>query len=63
MGIKRVERIRNEEIRARACVANISEKVREARLRWLGHVERKSGEDVVVRTWKWVDTERQEDRN
>ena len=58
MGIKRIEKIRNEEIRARAGVANISEKIREARLRWLGHVERKTEEDVVMRTWKWVDTER-----
>ena len=33
MGIKRIEKIRNEEIRARAGVANISEKIREARLR------------------------------
>ena len=58
MRIKRIEKIRNEEIRARACAANISEKIREARLRWLGHVERKTEEDVVMRTWKWVDTER-----
>ena len=40
----------NEEIRARAGVANISEKIREAR--WLGHVERKTKEDVVMRKWK-----------
>ena len=31
MGIKRIEKIRNEEIRARAGVANIREKIREAR--------------------------------
>ena len=43
---------RNEEIRARTGVAKISEKIREARLRWLGHVERKTEEDVVMRTWK-----------
>ena len=30
----------------------MSEKIREARLRWLGHVERKTEEDVVIRTWK-----------
>ena len=52
MGIKRIEMIRNEETRARAGVANISEKIREARLRWLGHVERKTEEDVVMITWK-----------
>ena len=36
----------------------ISEKIREARLRWLGHVERRAVEDVAMRTWKLVDTER-----
>ena len=45
-GIKRIEKIRIEEMRARASVANISETTREARLRWLGHVERKSEEEV-----------------
>ena len=58
MGIKRIEKIRTEEIRAREGVANISEKIREAKLRWLGHVERKTEEDVVMRRWKWVETER-----
>ena len=52
MGIQRIEKIRNEDIRARAGVANISEKIKEARLRWLGHVERMTDEDVVMRTWK-----------
>ena len=40
----------NKDIRPRASVANISEKIREAILTWLGHVERKSEEDVVMRT-------------
>ena len=40
MGIKRIENIRNEDIKARAHVANISENIREAIIRWLGHVER-----------------------
>ena len=48
---KRIEKIRNDETSARAGVANISEKIREARLRWLEHVERKTDEDVVMRTW------------
>ena len=50
---KRIEKIRNDETSARAGVANISEKIREARLRWLEHehVERKTDEDVVTRTW------------
>ena len=50
MGIKRIEKIRNEEISARSGVANISGKMREARVGWLGHVERMTEEDVVMRT-------------
>ena len=42
MEIKRIAKMRNEEIRARAVVANISENIREARLRWVCHVKRKS---------------------
>ena len=42
----------NEEITTMAGVTNISKKIREARLRWLGHAERKTEEDVVMRTWK-----------
>ena len=45
-------------VRERAGVANISEEIREARLRWLGHVERKTEEDIVKRRWKCVDTDR-----
>ena len=41
-----------EEIRTRAVVENISEKVREARPRWLGHVKRKAEKDVAMRTYK-----------
>ena len=33
-------------------MASISEEIREARLRWEGHVERKTEEDVGIRTWK-----------
>ena len=40
--------MRNEEIRARAGVGNITETIREVRLRWLGHVERKTDDDVVI---------------
>ena len=52
MGINRIESIIKEEIRANTGVTNISDKIREARLRWLGHVERKKEEVVVMRTWK-----------
>ena len=50
--IKRIEKISNEEIRTMAGVTNISQYIRETRLRWLGHVERKTEEDVVMGTWK-----------
>ena len=50
--IKRIEKIRNEDIIAGTGVANISEKIREARLRLLGHVARNTEEIVVMRTWK-----------
>ena len=46
VGIKRIEKIWTEEIRARACVANTSEKIREAILRWLGLVDRKTEEQI-----------------
>ena len=42
MGIKRIEKIRTEEIRAREGATNMSEKIREAIPRWLGHTERKT---------------------
>ena len=38
-----------EEIRG---VANISEEIIEARLRRLSQIDRKTDEDVVMRTWK-----------
>ena len=52
VGIKRIEKIRTEEIRSRPGVANMSEKIREARLGWLERVERKTEEGIVRRTWK-----------
>ena len=52
MGRKRIRKTRTEEIRARAGVANISEKIREAIRRWLGDMERKTEEEIVMRRWK-----------
>ena len=52
MGIQSIENIRSEEIRARAGVANINEKIREARLIWLRHAERNTKEEVAQRTLK-----------
>ena len=40
------------EIRTSAVVANISQRIREARLGWLGHAERKT-EGVLKRNGKW----------
>ena len=42
MRIKSIEKIGNEEIRTRAGVANISEKIKEEKLKWLCHVKRKT---------------------
>ena len=51
MGIRSIEKNRNEDIRPRAGVANIIEKISLAELRFLGHVERNTVEGVVMRTW------------
>ena len=50
------DRRRNEDISAEAKVAPITEKVKENRLRWFGHVCRKREDDLVKgkskeRTW------------
>ncbi|VDO83209.1 unnamed protein product [Heligmosomoides polygyrus] len=45
-GVTRLDRIRNDTIRQRFGVAPIAEKLREARLRWYGHVLR-SNDDTV----------------
>ena len=47
MGKKRIEKTRNEQIKARADVANISEK---ERVGWLGHVETKAGRPKLRRS-------------
>ena len=36
----RIEKVGNEEIRARAGVVNISEKIRDTRLKWFGRMEK-----------------------
>ena len=41
-GFTRLDRIRNDVIRGLAEVAPIEEKMRESRLRWFGHVKRRS---------------------
>ncbi|KAK2842040.1 hypothetical protein Q5P01_012240 [Channa striata] len=46
LGVTRLDRIRNELIRGTAHVACVSNKVREARLRWFGHVQRRDSEFI-----------------
>ncbi|KAK3569019.1 hypothetical protein QTP86_021565 [Hemibagrus guttatus] len=41
LGVTRLDRIRNEYIRGTAHVGRLGGKVREARLRWFGHVQRR----------------------
>ncbi|KAK3515214.1 hypothetical protein QTP70_010616 [Hemibagrus guttatus] len=41
LGVKRLDRIRNEYIRGTAHVGRLGDKVRETRLRWFGHVQRR----------------------
>ncbi|KAK3528551.1 hypothetical protein QTP70_002791 [Hemibagrus guttatus] len=41
LGVTRLDRIRNEYIRGTAHVVRLGDKVREARLRWFGHVQRR----------------------
>ncbi|MCJ8736382.1 hypothetical protein PDJAM_G00257730 [Pangasius djambal] len=46
LGVSRLDRIRNEYIRATAHVGRLGDKVREARLRWFGHVQRREREYI-----------------
>ncbi|KAK3572429.1 hypothetical protein QTP86_032648 [Hemibagrus guttatus] len=46
LGVTRLDRIRNEYIRGTAHVGCLGDKVREARLRWFGHVQRRDSEYI-----------------
>ncbi|KAK3557122.1 hypothetical protein QTP70_024640, partial [Hemibagrus guttatus] len=46
LGVTRLDRIRNEYIRGTAHVGHLGNKVREARLRWFGHVQRRESEYI-----------------
>ena len=47
LGVLLKDKIRNDEIRRRRGVLCIAEEVKEARLRWYGHVLRRSKEEPV----------------
>ncbi|KAK3556309.1 hypothetical protein QTP70_007129 [Hemibagrus guttatus] len=49
LGVTRLDRIRNEYIRGTAHVGRLGDKVRETRLRWFGHVQRRESEYIVRR--------------
>jgi len=51
-GHTRLDKIRNEVIRGRIGVASIENKIREARLRWFGHIRRRSMDALVRRCEK-----------
>ncbi|KAK3526352.1 hypothetical protein QTP70_024631 [Hemibagrus guttatus] len=46
LGVTRLDRIGNEYIRGTAHVGRLGDKVREARLRWFGHVQRRESEYI-----------------
>ncbi|KAK3571592.1 hypothetical protein QTP86_015323 [Hemibagrus guttatus] len=46
LGVTRLDRIRNEYIRGTAHVGRLGDKVREAILRWFGHVQRRESEYI-----------------
>ena len=46
LGVTRMDKIRNEFIRGSSHVARFGHKVREARLRWFGHVQRREEEHI-----------------
>ncbi|KAK3554998.1 hypothetical protein QTP86_005392 [Hemibagrus guttatus] len=51
LGVTRLDRIRNEYIRGTAHVGRLGDKVREARLRWFGHVQRREILERVGKRW------------
>ena len=54
LGVTRRNRIRNEEVRRRLKVERLSDKLREARLRWFGHVMRREETYVEERVMEIV---------
>ena len=51
-GHTRLDKIRNEVIRGKIGVASVEDKIRDARLRWFGHIRRRSMDAPVRRCEK-----------
>lgn len=48
-GHTRLDKVRNEVVRSKVGVTNIKDKMREVRLRWFGHVQRRQLTALVRR--------------
>ena len=61
-GHKLRDHVRNDDIRKKLKVENITERCRKARLMWFGHVKRRDQEE---RLWRWyhLGEEKEEDRS
>ena len=52
-GLTRKDKIRNEYMKGTAKIAKLGDKLRNARLRWYGHVKRREEDYVGKRIWRW----------
>jgi len=52
LGVTRMDRITNERIRGTAHTSKLTDKIREARLRWYGHIQRRDDENLGRRMLK-----------
>ncbi|VDP00995.1 unnamed protein product [Heligmosomoides polygyrus] len=57
-GVTRMDRIRNDVIRQKFGVAPVADKMREARLRWYGHVLRGKEDSIrmIALSWKYLES-------
>ncbi|XP_073950972.1 uncharacterized protein [Choristoneura fumiferana] len=58
VGVTRLDKVRNEHIRGSYKVAPIADKVKESRMRWYGHVMRRSDDHVVKKALALPDNNR-----